>query len=173
MFLQYLSAKMTRPVMPDDEAFEYLPTQAIADFLATQMDPAIDGIIFPSVQAGDDADLNVVLFHKAARVETYEVPKGTSIDGRTYVSHAEGTDDNYSVIEWLPPEDKNKADPLPGWPDFGGRVNPWSEADSDGREPALRVDVKSLTVHHVDSVKYGTTDFDVSRSQYKPRDPGF
>lgn len=167
MFLRYLSTKMTRPVMPDDEAFEYLPTQAIADFLATQMDPPIDGIIFPSVQAGNDADLNVVLFHKASRVETYEVPKGTKIDGRTYESHAEGTDDDYSVIEWLPAEDKKKADPLSSWPDFAGVINPWVEADLDGREPALRVDMKSLTVHHVDSVKYGTTDFEVTRSKYQ------
>ena len=67
MFLRFLSQNMTRPVMPDEEALEYLPTQAVADFLATQQKPAIDGIVFPSVQAGGD-DLNVVLFHKAARV---------------------------------------------------------------------------------------------------------
>jgi len=53
--------------MPDDEPFEYLATQAIADFLATEANPALDGIIYPSVR-GSDGKLNVVLFHKAARV---------------------------------------------------------------------------------------------------------
>ena len=33
MFLRSLSGRITRPVMPDDEPFEYLATQAIADFL--------------------------------------------------------------------------------------------------------------------------------------------
>jgi hypothetical protein len=75
MFLRSLSQRITRPVMPDDEAFDYLPTQAIADFLATENEPPIDGIVFPSVQAAGDV-VNVVLFHKAARVEGIEVPKG-------------------------------------------------------------------------------------------------
>ena len=30
-FLRSLAQRMTRPVMPDDEAFDYLPTQAVAD----------------------------------------------------------------------------------------------------------------------------------------------
>jgi hypothetical protein len=35
--------------MPEDEGLGYLVTQAIADFLATTNEPAVDGIIFPSV----------------------------------------------------------------------------------------------------------------------------
>lgn len=54
--------------MPDDELFEYLATQAVAGFLATEASVPIDGIIFPSVQAAGDA-LNVVRFHKAAHIE--------------------------------------------------------------------------------------------------------
>ena len=173
MFLRFLSQKMTRPVMPDDETFEYLPTQAVADFLATQQKPAIDGILFPSVQAGGD-DLNVVLFHKAARVETYLVPKGARIEGSTYEQHSEGLDTNYSVIEWLPPDEQKKPDPAPGWPDFAGlRVQPWIEPDPDSREPALRVDMQSLVVHQVDKVNYDTTEFDVSRYRYETRDVDF
>ncbi|MEZ2409144.1 RES family NAD+ phosphorylase [Bosea sp. RCC_152_1] len=151
----------------------YLPTQVVADFLATQQKPAIDGILFPSVQAGGD-DLNVVLFHKAARVETYQVPKGARIEGSTYEQHSEGVDTNYSVIEWLPPDEKKKPDPTRGWPDFAGlRVQPWIEPDPDSREPALRVDMKSLVVHQVDKVNYDTTEFDVSRYRYEARDVDF
>jgi hypothetical protein len=172
MFLRFLSQNMTRPVMPDDEAFEYLPTQAVADFLATQKEPAIDGILFASVQAAGD-DLNVVLFHKAARVETYEVPKGTRIEGSTNEQDSDGVHTNFSVIEWVPPEEK-KPDPLPGWPDFAGiRISPWIEPDLDSREPALRVDMKSLTVHRINKVEYDTTEYDVSRNRYQKRDGGF
>ena len=65
-FLQTLSERLTRPVMPDDEAFDYLITQAIADFLATQNEPRMDGIIFASAQSRKGR--NVVLFHSAALV---------------------------------------------------------------------------------------------------------
>ena len=38
-FLKWLSRRITMPVMPDDERFEYLATQAVADFLATNANP--------------------------------------------------------------------------------------------------------------------------------------
>ncbi|MGG1946826.1 hypothetical protein AB1286_18755 [Trinickia sp. NRRL B-1857] len=50
VFLRSPTERMTRPMMPGDEAPDHLPTQAIADFLATQASPAQDGIIFPSAQ---------------------------------------------------------------------------------------------------------------------------
>jgi hypothetical protein len=71
--------------MPDDEAFEYLPTQAIADFLATENEPVLDGVVFPSVQAEGNG-LNVVLFHKAAHVEAMEIPEGTEIEASSTVT---------------------------------------------------------------------------------------
>jgi hypothetical protein len=55
VFFRTLSSRMTRAIMPDDESFDYLATQAIADFLATENDPPLDGIIFPSVQAANGA----------------------------------------------------------------------------------------------------------------------
>jgi len=62
--------------MPTDEAFDYLITQAIADYLATEVN--LDGIIYPSAQAGGKGQ-NVVLFHNAARVKRMELPPGTEI----------------------------------------------------------------------------------------------
>ena len=59
--------------MPDDEAFEYLVTQAIADFLANESTMKVDGIIFPSVQGAGKA-LNVALFHKASKIEEIDLP---------------------------------------------------------------------------------------------------
>ena len=42
-FLRTLSHRITEPVMPDDEPFEYLITQVIADYLAAQIKPVLDG----------------------------------------------------------------------------------------------------------------------------------
>lgn len=69
-FLRSLGQRMTRSVMPDDEGLDYLPTQAVSDFLATTNDPLLDGIIFKSAQV--ENGYNVVLFHEAARVVAEE-----------------------------------------------------------------------------------------------------
>jgi RES domain len=106
-FLGSLSGRITQPVMPDDEPFEYPATQAIADLLATESSVPVDGIIFPSVQVARDA-LNVVLFHKAARVEAMDIPEGIEIRARTGQS-PEGWEDDYSVIEEVRPPAKDEG----------------------------------------------------------------
>jgi hypothetical protein len=53
-FLRGLSKRLSKAVMPDDQVLDYLPTQAIADFLATEATRPLDGIIYPSVQIGAD-----------------------------------------------------------------------------------------------------------------------
>ena len=89
LFLQSLSQRITRPIMPDDELLEYLPTQAVADFLATASGIKLDGILFPSAQVAGDA-LNIVLFHKAARVEEMDIPEGTKIEASSGNSGEDG-----------------------------------------------------------------------------------
>jgi len=36
---------MSRPVMPSDEDFQYLPTQAVAEFLSEKIEPRLDGLV--------------------------------------------------------------------------------------------------------------------------------
>src|ERR1700750_901995 len=99
-FLRSLRRPLTRSVMPEDDPFEYLVTQAIADFLATEASVPIDGIILPSVHAA--GVLNVVLFHKAARVEAMNVPEGTEISASTGRWAEDGWVDDYEVVERVP-----------------------------------------------------------------------
>ena len=78
-FLRQLVREISRPVMPKDEALEYLPTQAVAEYLANNVSPRVDGIIFLSSQTGGDGR-NVVLFNHARRVEPSNLPEGTSAE---------------------------------------------------------------------------------------------
>ena len=116
-FLRSLSKRITQPVMPDDEPFEYLATQAIADFLATESSSPIDGILFPSVQVKRNV-LNIVLFHKSARVEAMDIPKGAEITARTGQFGEDGWEHDYSVIEevhrctWKPRRRRRTTDGL-------------------------------------------------------------
>jgi RES domain len=47
--------------------YDYLPTQAIAEYLATKVKPSFDGIIFKSPQTGGEGR-NVVLFNHSSAV---------------------------------------------------------------------------------------------------------
>lgn len=170
MFLRNLSKRITIPVMPDDEQFEYLPTQAIADFLATESKPALDGIIFPSVQVAGTA-LNIVLFHKAARVEELDIPYGTEISARLGQMYEEGWEREYTVIEETPnKEDVTKSPPQSLPFDFFNQLTPEvSEYNWEVRPVTLRIDVDSLSVHVVKAVTFETHDHKVHRHRWEKR----
>lgn len=160
-FLRSLCRRMTRPVMPDDEDFDYLATQAVADFLATENEPRLDGIIFPSAQAKDGR--NVVLFHKAARVEAIKLPEGTEVEASSGYDTEEGWEVDYSVIEWVTPpnspQPEDNDDPLR----FPFRADLHMAWNADHRESTLRVDPASVEVHEVNWVQVQCTAFGVRR----------
>lgn len=165
MFLRSLSARMTRPVMPDDEALDYLPTQAIADFLAWENEPKLDGILFPSAQAATGA-VNVVLFHKAARVAELELPTGTEISSRAAESWEAEWGHAFTVTEKVPPP---RTGQKPKWaadwaeiPEMLGGGRRW-----DPREVSLRVEPKSVKVHQVEAVKVRTSLRSVRRWRWE------
>jgi hypothetical protein len=160
-FLQLLGARMTQPVMPDDEAFDYLPTQAIADFLANQNKPQLDGIIFRSVQVKEGR--NVVLFHKAARVEAMKLPQGTEIEAHSGYGTEEGWEIDYSVSERVPtmPTLVNEDDDCDFVPLFTSPI--YLSDETDFRDVALCVDSESVSVHHVERVSFRFTTHSVSR----------
>ena len=66
-FLSHLVKIMSRPVMPTDEDYEYLPTQAVAEYLSDNLKLHLDGLIFPSSQRDGNGE-NVVLFRHVSTV---------------------------------------------------------------------------------------------------------
>lgn len=165
MFLRRLSCELTRPVMPDDESSEYLPTQAIADFLATGTDIHLDGIIFQSAQSDGEA-LNVVLFHKASRVQSIELPPGTEVEVFDSNDPDDESDPDYTVFEEVP---ESPEQPRLGVP-FA--KSEWNHMDSnqfphfrdfDDREETLRVATDSINVHLVKAVVFKTKARNVNR----------
>jgi len=170
-FLRSLSQRMTRPVMPDDEAFDYLATQAVADFLATSLAGNIDGIIFPSAQVTGEA-LNVVLFHKAAFVEIEEVPAGTKVRVSLGLNTEDGWERDYAVTEQVPKKSEQSPLPCRDWPpNFADLIvspppdMPPYEAGSG--LPTLKIDHKSIEVHIVRAVEFKTDRYAVSRYRWE------
>lgn len=78
LFLQRLAREISRPVMPQDETTEYLATQTMAEYLANQLQPRLDGIIYRSSQTSDSGN-NLVLFNHARRVVPHILPARTKV----------------------------------------------------------------------------------------------
>jgi hypothetical protein len=167
-FLRTVSHRISEPVMPDDEPFEYIVTQAIADYLAGRREPPIDGIIYPSVQSGA-GKMNVVLFHKAARVENMDISPGTEIQAYLEQHDEDGSSPDYRVFEDTPPKEAEESED----DDFLLPVlQPILNTDADARNVTLRLDVKSIRVHHIQNVTYGKESFDVQRHRTEKRKGG-
>lgn len=103
VFLRKLGHLCSKPVLPNDEKFDYLTTQAVAEFLSNN--PAIDGIAYPSVQTSSPGK-NIVLFQKSSRVKKLENDFATSFKYDESVSIAktgvrsstEGVDDRHTAL---------------------------------------------------------------------------
>ena len=188
-FLERLVREMSRPVMPVDEAFEYLVTQAVAEYLAHKVEPRLDGIIFHSSQT-DGAGRNVVLFNHACGVEyvllketmlTFSgLPKETKL---TFFSHIRGedhADGDITVFETVPPDPPEKVAPTETLENsldlrpvrvFHSAL-PWDEDEEDiepptYRDPTLRLDVESVVVLEIKGVKYNSKRRNVRRRRIK------
>lgn len=157
--------------MPDDESYDYIPTQAIADFLASNANPLLHGILYPSAQGGEGRS-NIVLFHKAARVQPLDVPDGTEISVSTYDETDDGRESNYWVSEQVPPPKTTPS--TTELNNFPFRSEPLSEPwDADTREFVLKLNVSSVVVHHVRGLTYITEPYNVSRHRFEKREPKF
>jgi hypothetical protein len=162
-FLEKLSSRIVVPVMPGDEVYDYLPTQVIADYLASEADPPLDGIIYPSVQTQKKSAKNVILFHKSSMVVPSDLPPKSVVAGTLSMSTEDGEEPYYSVWETLPPEEPAKDD--------GDRVPiPFSAfeffdpvVDDNTRTPALKLDTSSLIVHEIKTVRFTTSRQAVGR----------
>jgi len=172
IFLETLVAKMTMPVMPSDEALAYLPTQAIADFLGSRSEPELDGILFPSAQV--KGKVNVVLFHKAARVAPVEYPKGTKVTLDTGLFNGEEYEYDLTVVEEVPPRPKEQSTPSETFAGMAfGRLSSieWdADPDLDSRPITLKVDLSSVEVREVRGVRYQTDNEQVRRRRIERDD---
>jgi hypothetical protein len=181
-FLRGLGKLLSRPVMPNDEALDYLPTQAVADFLVTNATPPLDGIIYPSVQDGHEGRLrplvgggrypcNVVLFHKAARVEPLDAGSVISVSNPFALYSAMAP-----VISGLPdaddeflddsPEAKYEVsvrDQPPGVPEPASDL--FAVQDDEDEDATLRL--ASLEVRYVRGVRFDTKSSPIPRYHAK------
>ena len=162
-FLRQLVAEITAPVMPQDEAKEYLPTQVIADFLAFKVNPQLDGILFRSSQSASTGQ-NVVLFNHARHVEPILDPRYASQevsmpgpdDDRGY------PDSEVIIFENTVSESNNQL----GTEDTAAGDNKLDQKDewAEGEiVPTLRLHLDTLVVHKIKRTDPECDDWPVRR----------
>jgi hypothetical protein len=110
-FLKYLTMELSAPVMPGDEDSEYIATQVVADYLATNSTLNLDGLIFKSSQdsmmgsgVSEDVANNVVLFYEASRLNNESYSEGKNFDLDLGWSHNDDEDLSITLYEKLLPE---------------------------------------------------------------------
>lgn len=136
-FLQRFEDKIARPIMPDDEAMEYLPTQALAEFFRDHYSPNIDAILYRSVQRGPDCR-NIAILGDAANVE-FPAPPPHIDDARAELDE--------------PPPNRNVAAMLLH---SRRRRNEPDDNFVQSRKCGLRYVKGSYCLHEVQSVCYST-----------------
>lgn len=159
-FLRTLSSLMTDPVLPGEEEFHYIPTQVIAEYLADAKELSLDGILYSSVQnpaLPASEHYNVVLFHKASRVRNQPLPSQSNC----MLSFGHQTDEH----EWEMDIRVTQIaeDEVPA------NETTWYEEtphESDTREPALEVDLATVSFHRINGVHFDFSSEPVSRNKH-------
>ncbi len=169
-FLRRFAHEISQPVMPDDEALEYLATQAVAEYLSHLANPCFDGIIYPSSQT-DGSGQNVVLFNHASGVEPYNLPAESHVEVRIPSRAALlEQDDIYEAIwisETVPSNPTQESPAAPDGLDRGSSMRRvferLLEGPKDNRKPNLRLDISSVVVLDIKGVSYSSTRVSVTR----------
>ena len=170
-FLRQLVTEITVPVMPQDEAKEYLATQAIADFLAFKVSPRLDGILFRSSQT-DGTGQNVVLFNHASYVAPILVPPGTSLDVR--MPQADGDDDFIDEEVLIFEETNSDSVNQPQAETSAATDTPLDQMAEDAAgvsAPALRLHLDSMLVHEITKMEPEYKKLPVRRVPIDKSDP--
>ena len=164
-FLRKLVAELTRPVLPSEEGFKYLPTQIVAEYLAEKVKPKLDGIVFRSTQDNEKGE-NIVLFQGRSNVEPHVLPNGTKI----FVDHGwigrGDHDDSITVRETVPTETTDRSGPG-SLEQFELPLDAESYPDDFG-EIVLRLDInKDVKVWVISGVKFDFRERYTSRHRVK------
>lgn len=151
-FLGSLKSHITRPVMPDDESIEYVSTQAVADFLATEVNLPLDGIIYPSVQADEDG-LNIVLFRKSSAVEKHHFPKNSEI--QVTMGYFDGDEwvDDFTVRITTSAEPNQEEDNPVTFELFLQDASDLIGMTAEFAPPTLKIILESIEIHNIKKIE--------------------
>ena len=180
-FLKQLVDELARPVMPGDEAKEYLATQIVAEYLAHKTSPRVDGILFRSSQMGgpdpDEPspehvdDRNVVLFNHASIVEPIVAPEGVAVEARIPAHDDDEDDETPTVIIWeLVDTDSQRQPEAANRAESDAPRGNIEDSEREDDPPTLQLDVDSIVVLDIHRMKPFYTEMPTERVRHNKSD---
>lgn len=167
-FLSRLVMELSKPIMPGSEELDYLPTQAVADYLADREDLELDGILFPSSQRRG-THLNVALFHRASRAAGKLLPEGCEVTMKGPRKDEGGYPETVTLWIETPSRKRRRKRSKAAADPFGGALfepEDWAgilETGVDLRQDTLRWIPETLEVHAINEVSYAKDRHGISR----------
>ena len=163
VFLERLTNRIVMPVMPDDAASDYIPTQAVADYLSSLTEPSIDGIIYPSAQSNKQKR-NVILFHKSSRVQEISTSKDSIVTVELRSDEDFEINYEYEIVAIENSEEiKLRKEISDFFPDID---YDFLNEKIDPRLITLALRQDSLLVYEVESIKITASTLPVSYRKY-------
>lgn len=147
-FLRGFHNEIKKPVIPGSETLDYLPTQFVAEYLWTKVDPPLDGLIYGSAQISEASARNIALFPHATEVEGWleeRYPAKTLVEPPASVE---------TFAELF-------ADPV-------ARVEPSAPVEAPGAA-ALRLMLEDIVIADVQAIKYSLHERSVGMYDAKMR----
>jgi hypothetical protein len=89
-FLRSFEAIISRAFLPSESDLEYLPLQAMTEYLSRYVDGGVDGIIYPSAQSGGFTK-NIVVFKNDNRVQVEDDCVIYKSDSEPFLTFQEGS----------------------------------------------------------------------------------
>lgn len=173
-FVSGFHEEIKKPVVPGNEALDYLPTQVVAEYLWTRKGRGVDGIIFGSSQvSGEHA--NIVLFPEACLVDgaDKEVPR---LIAETFVFSGD-PDEGELPVESVyvrksekPPAESTMAEPIGSglgdlsWPQMPGQRK-------TAMQPATLRMSNDLIRAQVTAISFKVAEMPVTFSTHDPNPP--
>ena len=173
-FLKRLVKEMGRPFTPSDEPLEYVPTQAVAEYLANTVTPRIDGIVFRSSQMREIGH-NLVLFNHACEIEPIHVSLGADL--RVYISRSDEEEGGmvtvFDLVPHVPTADvlssRTSKSRRPVWMiDYEDPDEPMPP-----NQPTLRLDPESIAILYIRGLSYDFTRRTLNRYRVSDQFPTF
>ena len=164
-FIRGFHNEIKKAVIPGRESLDYLPTQVIAEFLATRPEGPVDGIIFGSAQVSGP-NSNVVLFnHACGVVEAEAEVRRDVLRASMYLGPPDEEPDYDEHVALRPLPEKPAAVEAP--PELDLLSSFWSSIEEPlggpKYEPTLRYVPDALQHVMVRAIHY---DFDSGRVHY-------
>lgn len=154
-FIRTLEDEVSKVVPPSAESLEYIPTQALGEYLASKHDPRIDCLIYKSSQT---MGKNIAIFNHACGVQQMDTgghePSTGGIRYRTYVHYMDGeVPDTYNIFATRAMDSGE------------GLQSSYVEHPTNWVTPNLEVVPDSLRLHRVQSISVDTDELRVRIDQ--------